>query len=157
MRWWPPLLHLSLMAVLVPLAWFRIASVLDQAPAIQAASAQARNDGVAAELPAVAIPVDLGMLLARPLFAPGRRQDAQVAEIAPPAENDMDRAGDLRMVGYVNDGEKSRAILTLDSNGAQATVGEGDVFEGFEVRSIQPSAVVVTDQGKEITIKMFDQ
>jgi hypothetical protein len=157
MRWWPPLLHLSVIAVLVPLAWLRIGSVLDEAPAIQAASVQSRNDGVAAELPAVPLAVDVGMLLARPLFEPDRRQAAPVSEIAPPAEIDVDRADDLRMVGYVSDGEKSRAILMLDSNGTQATVREGDVFEGFEIRSIQSSAVVVTDQGKEITIKMFDQ
>jgi hypothetical protein len=157
MRWWPPLLHLSLIAALVPLAWLRIGSVLDDAPAIQAASVQARNDGLAAELPAVPLPVDLEMLFARPLFEPDRRQEAPVPDIAPPADDDIDRADDLRMVGYVNDGGESRAILMLDSNGAQATVREGDVFEGFRIRSIQSSSVIVADQGKEITIKMFDQ
>lgn len=157
MRWWPPLLHLSLIAVLLVVAWLRIGSVLNVAPAIQAASVSAPSDAVAPELPAAGLPVDLGMLLARPLFAPDRRQIAQVSEIVPATESATDRADALRMVGYVKDGEKSRAILTFESNGAQATVREGDVFEGFTVRSIQSDSVVVTDRGKEVTIRMFDQ
>jgi hypothetical protein len=157
MRWWPPLLHLSLIAVLVPLAWFRIGSALEDAPALQAASVQARKDGAAAELPAAPLPVDLEMLLARPLFQPGRQQEAPVPEAPPASASDSGRAEDLRMVGYVNDGGESRAILTLDSNGAQATVRAGDVFEGFEIRSIESSAVTVADQDTEITIRMFDQ
>jgi hypothetical protein len=156
MRWWPPLLHLALIAVLLPLVWLRLGSVVVEAPAIQAATVQPRSAAAAADLPAAEGPVDMEMLLARPLFAPDRRQTAPVQEIALPTENVKDRAVDLRMVGYLSDGQKPRAILKLESNGAQATVREGDVFEGFEVRSIQSGAVVVTDKGKEVTIRMFD-
>lgn len=157
MRWWPPLLHLSLIAVLLPLAWLRIGYALDDAPIVQAASMPPRSDAAAANVPVADGPVDLEMLIARPLFTPDRREAAPVAEIDLPAEGVTDRSAGLRMVGYLNDGTKSRAILMLDSTGAQATVRVGDDFEGFKIRSIQSGSVVVTDRGKEITVKMFGE
>jgi type II secretory pathway component PulC len=160
MRWWPPLLHLSLIAVLLPLVWLRLGSAVDDTPAAQAASVQPRSDAAAvADYPAAEErPVDLEMLIARPLFGPDRRPVTLVSKSAPPsAEGVRDRAADLRMVGYLSDGQKPRAILLFESSGAQATVREGDVFEGFDVRSIRSGSVVVAEQGKESTIRMFDQ
>lgn len=157
MRWWPPLLHLSLFAVLFILAWLRMGSVLNVVPAIQAATASADGNVDAPELPAAGLPIDLGEVLARPLFSTDRRQVTQGPEIVPSTESVTNRTGALRMVGYVTDGANSRAILTYESNGAYATVREGDVFEGFTVRSIQPGSVVLTERGEEITIRMFGQ
>ena len=157
MRWWPPLLHVALIAVLLPLAWLRIGYALDDAPATEADFVAPRSIPAAADIPVAERPADLDGLLDRPVFGPDRRRSAPVPEIAPPVENVTDRAADLRMVGYLNDGTQSRAIVTLSSTGAQATVREGDDFEGFKVRSITPSSVVVTNRGKETTIKMFDE
>jgi hypothetical protein len=155
MRWWPPLLHLALIAALLPLAWLRLQAALDEAPvagAVAALPAQGGETGTAP--PEAGAPVDFGALVTRPLFTVPQTEPEVVA---PPAAPTPDRAAGLRMVGYLNDGNKPRAILFLDSTGTQATVREGDAFEGFRIRRISPDAVVVTDRGRETTVKMFDQ
>jgi type II secretory pathway component PulC len=76
--------------------------------------------------------------------------EAPAAEVPEPALG-------LRMVGYLDDGTKPRAILSVDSTGVEAIVREGDAFEGFEVRQITRDAVVVINRGEEITVKLFDQ
>jgi hypothetical protein len=160
MRWWPPLLHLIVMALLLPLAVLRVGAAIETPPPpgemrpAEAGEAAEAVGGVV--VPVAGSPVDLEALAARPLFVPGRLGEAGEAESAPVVA-EPDRGGRLRMVGYLDDGTKPRAILELEGSGAVATVREGESFEGFEVRQITRDAVIVTDQGEEITVKMFDQ
>jgi hypothetical protein len=155
MRWWPPLLHLALIAALLPLAWLRLEAALEEVRVAGGASAVKTEAGATeTEPPETEAPADPGMLVTRPLFtAPFPESE----EVAPPAAPTPERAAGLRMVGYLNDGNKPRAILTLDSTGTQATVREGDAFEGFRIGRISPDAVIVTDRGRETTVKMFAQ
>lgn len=157
MRWWPPLLHLLVLAAILPIAWQRLA-VLQNGPEIvlpqdSAPSAAAEQDLTA--LLAAGEPVELTRLMARPLFLPGREgevavPDSPVIAVAPPPEAP-------RMVGYVNDGTKPRAILASQTGTEEAIVREGDEFIGFTVLQVQPDAVVLRREGEEITVNMFPQ
>lgn len=160
MRWWPPFLHLLVLALLLPLAALRIGAALEPARVAVvtdgAATAVAPSGGEAVPLPVAGAPVDPEVVTARPLFQPGRQGEAagstvETAEVVP------DRAAGLRMVGYLDDGTKPRAILALDGTGAEAVVREGEDFEGFEVRQITRDSVIVINRGEEITVKLFDQ
>jgi len=160
MRWWPPFLHLLLLALLVPLAVLRIGAALEPAPVAVTAGdvSGTEEDGTGAPLPipVAGAPVDPESVTVRPLFVPGRQGEAAAAPDEPVATA-PDRAAGLRMVGYLNDGTKPRAILALLDTGTEAVVREGDDFEGFEVRQITRDSVIVINQGKEITVKLFDQ
>ena len=160
MRWWPPLLHLLVLALLLPLAVLRIGAALEPATVTVAVAeggaVVAETGGEAMPQPVVGAPIDPEAVTARPLFQPGRQRDVVVAVAAEVAEA-PDRAAGLRMVGYLNDGTKPRAILALDGSGAEAVVREGDDFEGFEVRQITRDSVVVIIDDEEITVKLFDQ
>lgn len=159
MRWWPPLLHLVVLVLLLPLAVLRIGAALEPAPVVAAPAEGAvvvTDGGDALPMPVTGAPVDPEAVTARPLFQPGRQGEA-VAEAVEAAEVAPDRAAGLRMVGYLNDGTKPRAILALDGTGAEAVVREGEDFEGFEVRQITRDSVIVINQGEEITVKLFDQ
>ncbi|MEN9411526.1 MAG: hypothetical protein RL216_3500 [Pseudomonadota bacterium] len=159
MRWWPPFLHLLVIAAIVPLAALRVGAALEDGsipvvpvPPGGEAAVDAAGEAV---VDVTGTPVDLEALVVRPLFVPGRQGAAAVVE-APAAEVPEPALG-LRMVGYLDDGTKPRAILSVDSTGVEAIVREGDAFEGFEVRQITRDAVVVINRGEEITVKLFDQ
>lgn len=159
MRWWPPMLHLLVLVVLVPLAVLRVGAAVGDGP-VPVAQATDEGAGAVASTGAAAVemagkPVDLDALTARPLFVPGRQGVAAAAET--PVVAEAQTAPDLRMVGYLDDGTQPRAILSLNGSGAEAVVRVGDVFEGFEVRQITRDAVVVINRGEEITVKLFDQ
>lgn len=160
MRWWPPFLHLVVLALVLPLAALRIGAALEPAPrAVVAGGGAATADPAGGEvlpLPVVGAPVDPESVTARPLFVPGRQGEAAEAAVEM-VEDAPDRAAGLRMVGYLNDGTKPRAILALDGTGAEAVVREGEEFEGFEVRQITRDSVIVINEGEEITVKLFDQ
>ena len=160
MRWWPPFLHLLVLALLVPLAMLRIGAALETDPVAVAATdggtVVVDDAAQTMPVPAAGVPVDPEAVTARPLFLPGRQGEAVAAPVETAAEV-PDRAAGLRMVGYVNDGTKPRAILALEETGAEAVVREGEDFEGFEVRQITRDSVIVIDQGEEITVKLFDQ
>lgn len=160
MRWWPPLLHLLVLALLLPLAVLRVGAALEPAPVTVAAAdgseAVAETGGEALPQPVAGTPVDPETVTLRPLFQPGRQGEA-VAAVAEPVAEAPDLAAGLRMVGYLNDGTKPRAILALDGTGTEAVVREGDDFEGFEVRQITRDSVIVINDGEEITVKLFDQ
>lgn len=159
MRWWPPLLHLLVLVALVPLAVLRVGAAMGDGPVPVAqvvdGDAGAAESAGAAVVEMGAEPVDLVALTARPLFVPGRQGVAAVEES--PVVEEAQAAADLRMVGYLDDGTKPRAILSLDGSGVEAVVREGDEFEGFEVRQITRDAVVLINRGEEITVKLFDQ
>ena len=157
MRWWPPLLHLMVLAAILPIAWQRLAD-LQNGPDIvlpqdSAPPATAEQDLTA--LLAAGEPVEVMRLMARPLFLPGREGEVAVSDppvivAAPPPEAP-------RMVGYVNDGAKPRAILTSLSGSEEAIVREGDEFIGFTVLQVQPDSVLLRREGEEITVNMFPQ
>ncbi|MBD1203556.1 MAG: hypothetical protein H9533_05385 [Rhodobacteraceae bacterium] len=158
MRWWPPLLHLLLLALILPLGWQRLEDLRagpEIAPAGEVTAAPAAAQDLAALL-AAGEAVAPAALLARPLFAPGRQGEAAQAPVSP-ANEEATRAEVPRMVGYVNDGTKPRAILATESGGQEAIVREGDEFIGFTVLQVQPDSVVLRGDGKEITVKMFPQ
>ena len=160
MRGWPPFLHLMVLAAVLPLAGLRLDAALTSEPPAQSAEAvaEAAAGAVAdhALMPVKAAPVDLVELAARPLFQPGR-QGGAVAQAAVPTAEAPDPAARVRMVGYVNDGTKPRAILSLGEEQPEEIVRVGDAFGGYEVRSIGKTSVVLMSDGEEITINMFDQ
>lgn len=158
MRWWPPLLHLVLLALILPLGWQRLQG-LQAGPMMAPAGEVTATPVVAQDLAALLAAgerVDPSALLARPLFAPGR-QGERVEVPDTPANEEATPAEVPRMVGYVNDGTKPRAILATETGGQEAIVREGDEFIGFTVLQVQPDSVVLRGDGEEITVKMFPQ
>ena len=158
MRWWPPLLYLLLLALILPMGWQRLQD-LQAGPAIAPVGEVTPTPVVAQDLAtllATGERVAPSALLARPLFAPGR-QGVPVAVPEAPANEEATPTEVPRMVGYVNDGTKPRAILASDARGEEAIVREGDEFNGFTVLQVQPDAVVLLSEGEEITVKMFPQ
>jgi hypothetical protein len=163
LRWWPPLLHLILLAVVLPLALWRLDALqttqaLPQTTA-QPATTEASSDPAASSSPPTAIAaVDLAAVTERPLFTK-TRQGTQVAApltgadptpAAPPAAQ-------IRMVGFVNDGTRRSAILAFGDDPAEVVVAEGDEVVGMTIQKINPNSLVLMADGEEITIKMFDQ
>ena len=158
MRGWPPLLHLLLLALILPLGWQRLEDLRSGpviAPAGEVTAAPAAAQDLAALL-AAGEGVAPAALLARPLFLPGRQGEGVEAPDSPVAVAEAPREVP-RMVGYVDDGTKPRAILASDAGGEEAIVREGDEFIGFIVLQVQPDAVVLQGDGEEITVNMFPQ
>jgi hypothetical protein len=158
MRWWPPLLHLLVMAALLPIVWHRVAVLPEgavTAPVMEGATAPVAAEDLASLLSAGGV-VAPGALLARPLFTPGRLGEA-AAPAALPENEQATPVAVPRMVGYVDDGTKARALLASDTGGEEAIVREGDEFLGFTVLQVKPDAVVLRGDGEEITVKMFPQ
>lgn len=157
MRWWPPLLHLLILAAILPIAWQRLALLQDRpevaVPEGSALAPPAEQDLTA--LLAAGEAVAPARLMARPLFLPGRQGEADIPDSPVIAEAPPPEAP--RMVGYVNDGAKPRAILASQTGGQEAIVREGDEFIGFTVLQVQPHAVVLRREGEEITVNMFPQ
>lgn len=164
LRWWPPLLHLTVLAVTLPLVAWQIAgmtaphqvplaagrpALLDPAPAAgdPAVQAQAQTD------PAV----DLAALAERPLFTKGRKGDATLTE--PPAESATAASADqeLRMVGYINDGTRVSAVVAFGDSGREEVVSEGDDIAQMTVQKIGPDSLILYTEGTNITIRMFDR
>lgn len=163
LRWWPPLLHLILLAVVLPLALWRLDALqttqtLPQTPA-QPATTDASSDPAASSSPPTAIAaVDLAAVTERPLFTKTRQGTQAAAPLtgadptpaAPPAVQ-------IRMVGFVNDGTRRSAILAFGDDPAEVVVAEGDEVVGMTIQKINPNSLVLMADGEEITIKMFDQ
>lgn len=163
LRWWPPLLHLILLAVVLPLALWRLDALqttqtLPQTTA-QPAATDASSDPAASTIPSTAIAaVDLAAVTERPLFTKTRQgtQDAAPAT-APDTPPAAAPAVQMRMVGFVNDGTRRSAILAFGDDPAQVVVAEGDEVVGMTIRKINPNSLILMADGEEITIKMFDQ
>lgn len=163
LRWWPPLLHLILLAVVLPLALWRLDALqtkqnLPQTTA-QPAATEASSDPAASSTPSTAITaIDLAAVTERPLFTK-TRQGTQVA--APPTGPDSPPAAQpavqIRMVGFVNDGTRRSAILAFGDDPAEVVVAEGDEVVGMTIQKINPNSLILMADGEEITIKMFDQ
>ena len=159
MRWWPPLLHLLVLMVVLPVAWQRMAA-LPGAPVTVSAGVEAP---VPASLPdldalrrAAGERVMPDALLARPLFLPGRQGGGAAVPDSPPVAV-VAEVGLPRMVGYVDDGTRPRAILAPAAGGEEGIVREGDDFIGFHVLQVRPDAVVLRREGEEITINILPQ
>ena len=159
MRWWPPLLHLLALALILPLAWHRLA-VLRSDPVVIPARAEAPVPATLPDLDALLLAagerVAPDALLGRPLFLPGRQGDGAVAPDSPP-DDVPPEVGLPRMVGYVDDGTKPRAILAPAEGGEEEIVREGDDFIGFLVLQVRPDTVVLRRAGEEITINILPQ
>lgn len=163
LRWWPPLFHLIVLAVVLPLALFRLGALqtIQTLPkaSIQPATAEASSDLAASAAPSTATAaVDLAAVTQRPLFTKGRQgtQDfaaPTVSEPTPPPQP----AVQMRMVGYINDGTRRMAILALGDDPAQVVVAEGDEVVGMTIQKIGPNSLIMMADGEEITVKMFDQ
>lgn len=159
MRWWPPLLHLLVLALILPLAWQRL-TVLRSDPVVIPAPAEAPVPATLPDLDALLLAagerVAPDALLGRPLFLPGRQDEGAIAPDSPlddmPAE-----VGLPRMVGYVDDGTKPRAILAPAEGGEEEIVREGDDFIDFRVLQVRPDTVVLRRAGEEITINILPQ
>lgn len=162
LRWWPPLLHLTLLAVVLPLAVWRLdtistAGILSPtgSQTTTAAPGTTTDTTPSADQPAYT-DIDLPALAARPLFAKGRQGTAAAAVAQDPA-TEAPPEQQLRMLGFINDGTRRRAILAIGDSLREEVVAEGDQIDGLTIRTITPDSLTLTAGGKEITIKMFDQ
>ena len=164
LRWWPPLLHLTVLAVILPLAVWHIAGLAEPDTGSLSAERYARPaSGPAADDSAVdadrtADPaIDLGPLAARPLFAKDRKGDtsetAADAEIRAEPSADLD----LRMVGYINDGTRITAVVAFGDSGREEVVSEGDAIAQMTVQKIGRDSLILATGDGEITIRMFDR
>ena len=163
-RWWPPLLHLTVLAVILPLAVWHIAGLEEPDTGPLSAEGYARPasgaaaDDSAADADRTADPaIDLGPLAARPLFAKDRKGDA--SETAADAEIRAEPPADLdlRMVGYVNDGTRITAVVAYGDNGREEVVSEGDAIAQMTVQKIERDSLILATGDGEITIRMFDR
>ena len=162
MRWWPPLLHLGLIGVALALALLRFSGLDDVAPPPAAMNAEtsaqpAQGAAGATEAGGAGTVVDLAPLTARPLFIAGRRPLDAPVPTESPSPDAGPSAPEFRMLGYLNDGSRPRAILSSDPSSPDMIVREGDEFQGFTVFRISRDAIVLRHEGKEITINMFRQ
>ena len=162
LRWWPPLLHLTLLAVVLPLAVWRLDTIATTGTlpptggqTTTAASGTATDIAPSADQPADPN-IDLAALSARPLFAKGR-QGTTTATVAQDTATETPPEQQLRMLGFINDGTRRRAILAIGDDLREEVVAEGDQIDGLTIRTITPDSLTLTAGGKEITIKMFDQ
>ncbi len=164
LRWWPPLLHLTVLAVTLPLAAWQIAAItapnhgpLSAGRSALPAPAPAAGDPVA-PAPVLTDPaVDLDAVAARPLFTKGRTGTDALAETpaetapAPPAEEE------LRMVGYINTGSRVSAVIAFGDSGREEVVSEGDVIARMTVQKIGPDSLILYTGDTNITIRMYDR
>jgi hypothetical protein len=166
LRWWPPLLHLTVLAVILPLAFGQIADLATPRQAPLSAGLTTPSDPAAA--PATADPapqesaltdpaVDLAALDARPLFAKSRKASAALdeapAETAPAPSTDEE----LRMVGYINTGSRVSAVVAFGDSGREEVVSEGDVIGRMTVQKIGPDSLILYTGDTNITIRMYDR
>jgi len=162
MRWWPPLVHLAVIAGAFALALLRLealgAAALPPDPvADEAATEMAQGAVGAPEAEGTAASVDLAALAARPLFVAGRKPISGVAGAESPLADDSPPAPGFRMVGFLNDGNRPRAILSPDPASPDVILREGEEIQGFTVFSIRKDAVVLRNGDEEITVNMFGQ
>jgi len=139
MRRWPILALLALAASLAALVAREVTtetSTPDPAPQVTAAPASGRVAG-----PSGPSADQVASLLARPLFSPGRRPDAEAR-----APDVAARATPLpRLAGImVTDGTR-QAIFAPDAAGKAIVVGEGDTIGGFRVQAIHAGEVTLQD------------
>jgi hypothetical protein len=163
LRWWPPLLHLTVLAVTLPLAAWQIADMTAPhhvppagRPALPDPAPAAGDPAAPAQ--ALTVPaVDLAALAERPLFTMGRKGDAILTE--PPAESATAASADqeLRMVGYINDGTRVSAVVAFGDSGREEVVSEGDEIAQMTVQKIGPDSLILYTEGTNITIRMFDR
>ena len=166
LRWWPPLLHLTVLAVILPLAAWQIAGVTVPPHDLLSTGRSALPDPAAApatgepstQAPALTDPaVDLADLAARPLFAKDRRDSDALAETPaePPPAPSTDE--ELRMVGYVNTGSRVSAVVAFGDSGREEVVSEGDVIAEMTVQKIGPDSLILYTGVTNITIRMYDR
>ncbi len=162
MRWWPPVLHLALIGAVAVLALVRL-DALEVAATVPDGQGRAGTTGPAqsgADAPDVGgqvTAVDLDSLSARPLFQPGRQPVETVVQTESPTPESTPLPPPVRMLGYLNDGNRPRAILSLAPDTPDAILQEGEEFQGFKVLRIGRDQVVLRNEGKEITVNMFGQ
>ena len=166
LRWWPPLLHLTVLAVTLPLAAWQIAGLMaphhdplsaGRSALPDPAAAPAAGDP-AAQAQALSGPaVDLADLAARPLFAKDRRATAAVTEAPQEPTPAPSTDEDLRMVGYINTGSRVSAVVAFGDSGREEVVSEGDVIDRMTVQKIGPDSLILYTGDTNITIRMYDR
>lgn len=162
MRWWPPLLHLGVIGGAVALALLRFDALADAAlfagpGAAENAAQPAQGATGAPDFGGAATVVDLAALAARPLFVAGRQPFDSTDKTESPTPDLAAPAPEFRMVGYLNDGNRPRAILSVDPASPDVILQENDEIQGFTVSEIDKNSIVLRNDDKEITIKMFNQ
>jgi hypothetical protein len=169
LRYWPPLLHLTLLGVLLPLAvwqWLLVPEVVSAPIGAPFANATAPSER------AVVGPDDettgsfeqadgLDEIIARPLFRQGRQLTALEPvlepEPEPVPEPDVIPSQPLRMVGYVNNGFVPAAIIFVPDEGVEYVVREGDKIVGMDVIAIEPDKVFLSNSLENVTVSMFGE
>jgi hypothetical protein len=138
----PPAVTLALAAVFAVLAawpWVAPEPSAARAPAPLAAASVEPPSRDASSLAAV---------VGRPLFSPSRRP--VVAENA--ASAGSARAIALRVEGVIEIGGRRRAIIRREGAGESVRVSEGDMVEGWTVRSIASERVVLVSPSGELVL-----
>lgn len=167
LRYWPPLLHLALLTVLLPLAAWQWLMVPDAVPTpIDAPStAVTASPGSSTLRPVDEAAAshdraeDLTEITNRPIFRQGRRQvvpePAAEPEPEPLSESAAEPSEPLRMVGYVDSGSEPVAIILVPDEGVEYVVHKGDEIAGMVVITIEPNKVVLNNTLQEVTISMY--
>lgn len=164
-RYWPPLLHLTVLGVLIPLAVFQwqitpeLPPTSALAPATENAT-QIKAMGSKAEEELAAPPdwtEEVAEIIARPLFRQGRQiaKPALLVEPDPLPEVESSPAAPLRMVGYVDSGFAPFAIIFVPDEGIEYLVRKGDKIAEMTVISIEPSKVFLSSDSREVTLELY--
>lgn len=105
---------------------------------------------------------DLRDTIARPLFEPTRRPHEPPRSVVPPPPPPpptQPAAGGTepprhRLLGVIMTSERSLALLA-GSDGKSLRVEIGDVLDGWQVKRIAPTEVVLSQKGRDTTLRIF--
>lgn len=94
-----------------------------------------------------------------PVLAPEPETTPKVAPIARPAPRAAPTAQPLprlRMMAYVDDGQRQEALVEVDGDGAARWVRAGQDVSGWTIAEILPRQMRLLADGREEIVKMFE-
>ena len=162
LRFWPPLLHLAVLVILIPLTvwqWQLVPEVVRPETASIAAGDVPGDPATVKPTEARVVPdrsEDLTEISTRPLFRQGRQILAADPEepTRDRPEREPARRETLRMVGYVASNSGPVAIIYVPNENMQYVVRQDDEIGGMKVISIERDHVLLAYAGEEIRIEL---
>ncbi|HLW90838.1 MAG TPA: hypothetical protein VKS78_06000 [Roseiarcus sp.] len=101
----------------------------------------------------------LSTTLARPLFAPSRREavaaPAPVARAEPPAPSPRPQAPSVTLFGIMTDRNGSEAVLRSGGSVKDARVRVGDDVGGWKVSGIDERRLILTLEDRSVSVDLF--
>lgn len=153
---WRPTRTVVLAAVLLLLAAALIAIILDEmAPPLPLGDSVAEPPPRAAAAPAVVAGLkplaNYAETVARPLFSPIRRAPAPAASAAA-----LGQVSALVLSGIVVNHNERHALIQRGRSGVPLRVAEGDVIDGWTVRSVMRDGIVLQHGATEHELLLRD-